>query len=78
MGGLDPLYRWLNHDQRAADRRSSSTRAEPSVRPTLTDEAAWVAATVQTVTLKVEMMCEGCAGAVRRILQKVEGASRSL
>jgi len=27
----------------------------------------------ETVTLKVEMMCEGCAGAVRRILQKVEG-----
>jgi copper chaperone CopZ len=42
-----------------------------------TDEPPWVAATVQTVTLKVEMMCEGCAGAVRRILQKVEGASRS-
>jgi len=28
---------------------------------------------MQTVTLKVEMMCEGCAGAVRRILTKVEG-----
>eukprot|EP00239_Pterosperma_sp_CCMP1384_P003337 CAMPEP_0197843688 /NCGR_PEP_ID=MMETSP1438-20131217/600_1 /TAXON_ID=1461541 /ORGANISM="Pterosperma sp., Strain CCMP1384" /LENGTH=69 /DNA_ID=CAMNT_0043454003 /DNA_START=109 /DNA_END=318 /DNA_ORIENTATION=+ len=26
-----------------------------------------------TVTLKVDMMCEGCAGAVRRNLQKVEG-----
>lgn len=26
-----------------------------------------------TVTLKVDMMCEGCAGAVRRILQKIEG-----
>eukprot|EP00959_Pyramimonas_sp_CCMP1952_P126913 2654365-Pyramimonas_sp.AAC.1 len=28
---------------------------------------------LQTVTLKVDMMCEGCAGAVRRILQKIEG-----
>ncbi|KAG2658814.1 copper transport protein ATX1-like isoform X1 [Panicum virgatum] len=29
--------------------------------------------TMQTVVLKVTMSCEGCAGAVRRVLSKMEG-----
>jgi len=29
--------------------------------------------TMQTVVLKVAMSCEGCAGAVRRVLSKMEG-----
>jgi copper chaperone len=28
---------------------------------------------MQTVVLKVAMSCEGCAGAVRRVLTKMEG-----
>ncbi|AQK71482.1 Copper transport protein CCH-like [Zea mays] len=30
-------------------------------------------AAVETVVLKVAMSCEGCAGAVRRVLSKMEG-----
>lgn len=29
---------------------------------------------LQTVVLKVSMSCEGCAGAVRRVLGKMEGS----
>ncbi len=32
-------------------------------------------ACTQTVVLKVDMMCEGCVGAVKRVLGKLEGTS---
>jgi copper chaperone CopZ len=29
------------------------------------------------VVLKVDMMCEGCVGAVKRVLSKLDGATRA-